>query len=56
MSADRGGFRSVRHIMCGKCSEQDLAYDAKDAKLHGWRYTKALGWRCPECVKRGETP
>lgn len=51
----RGGFRPDWWVFCGQCDDGELAYDSEDATTNqGFVYTRALGWRCPSCVKKGE--
>lgn len=47
-------------LHCGKCGDSEY-HDKSDAYRHGglvgyakykgWKYTRARGWVCPDCVK-----
>jgi len=44
-------------VWCGRCGEWDQFSTrlkrraAMEFKRSGWTFTRALGWRCPQCSK-----
>lgn len=56
----RGRMRADWWVLCGGCGDsqwldsyevQQMGSLADVAKSKGWKYTKALGWTCPNCLK-----
>lgn len=57
MSRRRGRIVAEYVADCGRCdAEEDLAERSRrealrQAREWGWRYTRACGWVCPDCLR-----
>lgn len=43
----KGHISTERTVWCGLCHRWQHVAGAGDARIAGWRYTKASGWICP---------